>query len=335
MIKRFKDFSAFSAASLIFITAGFAVITHMNKSAGIVFLVISLLIFALYVAVLNKRNREITALSDYLSRINNGEYDLDIQDNREGEMSLLKNNLYKVVVTLRSQQEMLQRDKKYLAESLADISHQLKTPITSITMMTDLLKSEPEKEKQREFIDIINSQLSRMNWLIITLLKLSKIDADSIEFRNEEVDLKALLNDAVRPFLVTAEVNQIELCVDCPENICVLIDRNWYFEAISNIIKNCIEHTGKYGFVRVSVVESALFTKMIIRDNGTGICKEDLPHIFERFYQGKTYTSSGVGIGLALSKAIFGRQNSVVSVKSDGENGTEFEIRLYKSVSRQ
>ena len=109
--------------------------------------------------------------SQILSRVNNGEYDLDIQDNREGEMSLLKNNLYKVVVTLRSQQEMLQRDKNYLAESLADISHQLKTPITSITMMTDLLKSEPKKEKQREFIDIINSQLSRMNWLIVTLLK--------------------------------------------------------------------------------------------------------------------------------------------------------------------
>lgn len=329
MIKKFKDFAAVGAISLILAAAGFAAITYMNKQAGVIFLVVLLLIFALFFAVLNKRNREISALSDYLSRVNNGEYDLDIQDNREGEMSLLKNNLYKVVVTLRSQQEMLQRDKNYLAESLADISHQLKTPITSITMMTDLLKNETEKEKQREFIDIINSQLSRMNWLIITLLKLSKIDAGSIEFKKEKVNLKELLNGAVRPFLVTAEVNQIELGVDCPENIFVMIDGNWYAEALSNIIKNCIEHTREGGFVRVSVAESALFTRITIRDNGTGISKEDLPHIFERFYQGKSHSTSGAGIGLALSKAIFCRQNSVVNVKSESEKGTEFEIKLY------
>ncbi len=332
MIKGFKDFALVCAASLALIATGFAVITYLNKTAGIIFLAVMLVIFMLFFAFVYKRNREISALSDYLDRINSGEYELDIRDNREGEMSLFKNNLYKVVVTLRSQQEMLRKDKTYLSESLADISHQLKTPITSITMMTDLLKSEPEKEKQREFIDIINSQLSRMNWLIITLLKLSKIDAGAIEFKSEKASLRGILYDAVRPFLVNAEINGITLSVDCPDDIYVFTDSNWYTEAVSNIIKNCIEHTGNGGFVSIEALESAVFVKIIIKDNGIGIDREDLPHIFERFYQGKSRSSAGTGIGLALSKAILSRLNSVISAESEKNVGTVFEIRLYKAV---
>lgn len=332
MIKRFKDFYAVIIISLVLIAVGFVVLMYINILTSFVFLGIALAIFALFFAVFYKRNKDIRVLSDYLNHINNGEYDLDIQDNKEGEMSLLKNNLYKIVVTLRSQQELLQRDKNYLAESLADISHQLKTPITSITMMTDLLKSEPEKEKQREFIEVINGQLSRMNWLIVTLLKFSKIDAGVIEFKNEKTSIKDVLSDATKPFLINADVNQIELKTECQDNIYAEIDKNWYTEALSNIIKNCIEHTGSGGCVKISAIELALMIRIVIMDNGCGIDNEDLPHIFERFYQGKNRSESSVGIGLALSKAILSRQNSIISVKSEKDIGTEFEIKLYKTI---
>ena len=332
MINRYKEFLYAIITSLVLIAAGFGVIANMNREAAFVFLGIALAVFLIFFIITYKRIKEIRALSDYLSHINNGEFDLDIKDNKEGEMSILKNNIYKVVVTLRSQQELLLKDKKYLADSLADISHQLKTPITSITVMTDLLKNETDERKRREFLDVINSQLSRINWLIVTLLKLSKIDAGAIEFKNERVSLKNILENAVQPFLINAEVKGIELTAQCDENVLADVDKNWYTEAISNIIKNCIEHTGEGGFVSVCAYETPVLTKIIIKDNGSGIAPEDLPHIFERFYQGRNHSETSVGIGLALSKAIFNRQNSFVSVQSETGKGTEFEITLYKTI---
>lgn len=170
--------------SVLLIAAGFFALSCIHSTAAFIFIAISLIIFLLFVFITYKRIKEVHEMSDYISHISNGEYDLDIKDNKEGELSILKNNLYKIIVTLRSQQELLCKDKNYLADSLADISHQLKTPITSITMMTDLLKNETDEEKRREFTEVINSQLSRVNWLIVTLLKLSKIDAGVIEFEN-------------------------------------------------------------------------------------------------------------------------------------------------------
>ena len=332
MIKRYKEFLYAIIASLVLITVGFAVISNINRESAFVFLGISLAVFLVFFIITYKRIKEIRALSDYLSHINNGEFDLDIKDNKEGEMSILKNNIYKVVVTLRSQQELLLKDKKYLADSLADISHQLKTPITSITVMTDLLKNETDEGKRREFLDVINAQLSRINWLIVTLLKLSKIDAGAIEFKKERVSLKNILENAVQPFMINAELKGIELTAQCEEDVFADVDKNWYTEAISNIVKNCIEHTGEGGFVSVCAFETPVLTKIIIKDNGAGIAPEDLPHIFERFYQGRNHSETSVGIGLALSKAIFNRQNSLVSVKSEIDNGTEFEITLYKTI---
>ncbi|MDE6722836.1 MAG: HAMP domain-containing histidine kinase, partial [Eubacterium sp.] len=246
--------------------------------------------------------------------------------------SIIKNNLYKIIVTLRSQQELLLKDKNYLAESLADISHQLKTPITSITMMSDLLKKEEDEEKRKEFSEVIENQLSRMNWLIVTLLKLSKIDAGATEFKNSNENLKQILKKAAQPFMLGAEINGIDLSVACEEDISVYVDANWYIEAVSNIIKNCIEHTQEGGFVKVSAKETAVFTRISIQDNGSGIAKEDLPHVFERFYQGKNHSEASVGIGLALSKAIFNNQNSIVEVKSKENCGTEFEITIHKVI---
>ena len=332
MIKRYKDFLYAIIASAVFIAVGFIVIIHISKPSAFVFLGFSLAVFAVFFVITYKRISEIRQMSEYLRRINDGEFDLDITDNQEGEMSILKNNIYKVVVTLRSQQELLLKDKNYLADSLADISHQLKTPITSITVMTDLLKTETDEGKRREFLEVINSQLLRINWLITTLLKISRIDAGAIEFKNERESLKSIIENAAKPFLINAEVKGIELTTECSGGIFAEVDKNWYTEAISNIVKNCIEHTAEGGAVSVCAFETPVLTKIIIKDNGSGIPPEDLPHIFERFYQGRNHSETSVGIGLALSKAILNRQNSLISVQSEINKGTEFEITLYKTV---
>ena len=331
MIKRYREFYFAVLISLFAAAAGFIVLLKINLTAAVIFIFACLAVFLPFFTVTFLRARDIRALSDYLNHINNGEFDLDITDNKEGEMSILKNNIYKVVVTLRAQQELLLKDKIYLADSLADISHQLKTPITSITVMTDLIKNETDEKKRREFLDIINSQLSRMNWLTVTLLKLSKIDAGAVEFKNEMVNLKKIIENAVKPFYINAEVKGIELTEECDENISVCVDANWYSEALSNIVKNCVEHTDS-GYVKVSAFTAPMFTKIVIEDSGAGISKEDLPHIFERFYQCGRRSETSVGIGLALSKAIFSRQNSSVFVSSAENEGTRFEITLYKTV---
>lgn len=332
MIKRYKDLSIALIISIAAMAAGFCLIYSTNHKCAFVFLGVVLIVLITFMLITYKRINTIRNLDSYLNAISNGDYDLDIKDNSEGELSIIKNNLYKIVVTLRSQQEMLLKDKNYLAQSLADISHQLKTPITSITMMSDLLKNEEDEEKRKEFLTVIENQLSRMNWLIVTLLKLSKIDAGATEFKNSRASLKKILDKAAQPFYLTAEIAGIDLSVSCDDNIFVEVDSNWYIEAVSNIIKNCIEHTDKGGFVQVEAQETPVFTKVIIQDNGAGIAKEDLPHVFERFYQGKNHSETSVGIGLALSKAIFNNQNSVINVSSEEGSGTEFEIIIHKII---
>ena len=332
MIKRYKDFLYAIIGSAILIAGGFIAIFNINRASAVIFLIVSVAIFAAFFLITYQRIREIRIMSEYLRRINDGEFDLDIKDNQEGELSILKNNIYKVVVTLRSQQELLLKDKNYLADSLADISHQLKTPITSITVMTDLLKTETDEGKRRAFLEVINSQLSRINWLIVTLLKLSRIDAGAVEFKKERTNLGEIIENAAKPFLINADVKGIELTTECDKDVFADVDRNWYTEAISNIIKNCIEHTEEGGAVSVSAFETPVLTKIIIEDNGSGIAPEDLPHIFERFYQGRNHSETSVGIGLALSKAILNRQNSLIDVKSEIGKGTRFEITLYKTV---
>ena len=332
MIRKYKDLVIALLISFIAVAAGFYAIYKISEKGAFIFLAVSALIIIIFLFITYKRINTIKNLKSYLNAISNGDYDLDIKDNSEGELSIIKNNLYKIVVTLRSQQELLLKDKNYLAESLADISHQLKTPITSITMMSDLLKNEEDEEKRKEFSEVIDNQLSRMNWLIVTLLKLSKIDAGATEFKNSNANLKSILKKAVQPFMLGAEINGIDLSVACDDDIFIYADSNWYIEAVSNIVKNCIEHTEQGGYVKVSAKETPVFTKICIQDNGSGIAKEDLPHVFERFYQGKNHSESSVGIGLALSKAILNNQNSIVEVKSTENCGTEFEITIHKVI---
>ena len=256
---------------------------------------------------------------------------MNIDDNTEGELSILKNNLYKVITLLQSQNEYLKNDKLYLADSIADISHQLKTPLTSMMVMCELLENEEKPDKRQEFVSVINNQLSKMKWLITNILKISKLDADATEFKRDEVSISKVLDDSLKPFALTAELKNIVI-QNGANDFVFNGDASWTVEAVSNIVKNCLEHTNDGGKITISSDSTNLYNKLTISDNGCGIAEEDLPHIFERFYHGKNSSKDSVGIGLALAKTVFEKENASVIVESEQGRGSVFEIRFYKSV---
>lgn len=297
----------------------------------VICLILGVIVVATSLKLKSDRYKKLAELNDYLSLICAGEYNLDIIDNEEGELSILKNNLYKVTILLRSQNELLKKDKLYLADSLADISHQLKTPLTSMMVMTELLKDEQDEEKRNEFIKIIENQLDKMKWLILNLLKLSKLDSGTIEFNREEISIRTIIEQSLKPLLVTAELKNIEIINDF-NDFSIQADKNWTVESFENIIKNCIEHSDKGSTIEITTEVTNVYKSVKIKDNGSGIEEADLQHIFERFYRGKNSANDSVGIGLALSKAIIEKENGKIFVTSKVGSGTEFEIRFYNSI---
>ncbi|WP_078434059.1 sensor histidine kinase [Metabacillus halosaccharovorans] len=278
------------------------------------------------------RYREIEKLSNYLRKITNGDYNLDIRDNAEGELSILKNDIYKVTLMLSEQSSYLQQDKVRLTNAISDISHQLKTPLTSMMMMADLL-SHPTLDvaKRKEFTHNIQAQLERIEWLVSSLLKLAKIDADIVQFKKDTVPANVLVQKAVQSVLIPMDIKQVSLKVS-GDDVSFLVDLNWTSEALINILKNCIEHTGEGGSISISFVENTLYTELKIQDSGKGILKEDLPYIFKRFYKGKNAGEESVGIGLALSYSIIKSQHGDIEVKSEIGKGTTFLIKFYKQI---
>ena len=279
------------------------------------------------------RYKQIEKLSQYLKRIAGGEYSLDIRDNDEGELSILKSEIYKVTVTLSEQAELLKKDKVFLADSISDISHQIKTPLTSMSVMTDLISDQNlPPDKRLEFTKNIRSQLERLEWLVASLLKLSKIDAGTIEFKKEQVNVKKLICNATEPLLIPIEIKEQTLEITGDENAQFVGDFNWSSEAVTNIVKNCIEHTSVGGRIIIDFHETSLYTIIQVTDNGEGIDKSDLPYIFNRFYKGKDTEKESIGIGLAMSKSILENQDGTIEAISEKNKGTQFIIKIYKSI---
>ncbi|WP_296967535.1 sensor histidine kinase KdpD [uncultured Eubacterium sp.] len=302
-----------------------------SKICAVLCFALGIILIMIFAAVTKRRYKNLNELNDYLSLVCKGIYDMNIDDNTEGELSILKNNLYKVITLLQSQNEYLKNDKLYLADSIADISHQLKTPLTSMMMMCELLENEENPDKRQEFVAVINNQLSKMKWLITNILKISKLDADATEFKREEVSISKVLDDSLKPFVLTAELKNIAI-QNGANDFVFNGDESWTVEAVSNIVKNCLEHTNDGGKIIIASDSTNLYNKLTISDNGCGIAEEDLPHIFERFYHGKNSSKDSVGIGLALAKTVFEKENASVSVESKQGRGSVFEIRFYKSI---
>ena len=267
-----------------------------------------------------------------INQIKNKKYDLNIEENTEDELSNLKNELYKITIMLKEESEISKKDKENLKMSVEDISHQLKTPLTSITIMLDNLKDNPnmEEKTKQKFIFEISKQVEWINWLVISMLKLSKLDANVVQFYDEKINLKKFIGEIIKNLEIPIEVKNQKIIIDGDENVSFIGDYKWQQEAITNIIKNCIEHNANNGTIYINYEENSLFTKITIRDEGEGIPKEDLKHIFERFYRGKNSSENSVGIGLALAKNIIEKNNGMINCKSELDKGTEFVIKYMK-----
>jgi signal transduction histidine kinase len=275
---------------------------------------------------------QVAGLSIYLRQIEAGHYALDVRDNGEGSFSLLKNDLYKVTVRLREQAELLQKDKAALSNQITDISHQIKTPLTSMGVLADLLADDPPEEDRRVFVERLRAQLGRIQWLVSALLKLARLDAGTAAFKSEPVDVRRLIERALEPLQIPLEIKMQHLEVHGDDNACFTGDLNWSAEALTNVVKNCIEHTPEGGRIEISYGANALYTEIIISDDGKGIASRDLPNIFNRFYRGENAGENSIGIGLALAKAILIAQGGDISVRSQPGVGTSFAIRVFRGV---
>ena len=310
--------------------AGAAAGYFLPEYAYLVCLLFCLAEIAVFTGYTMRRYRQMEKLSDYLKRIGRGDYSLDIRDNVEGELSILKNEIYKVTTRLREQAEYNLREKYYLADALSDISHQLKTPLTSMMVMTDLLKEEGlPTDKREEFTDTIRAQLIRIEWLVTSLLKLSRLDAGTIVLESRPVPAAEVIGRAAQHLLIPMELKGIEFEVQGEENVTFPGDLSWSAEAFANILKNCMEHTPSGGRIRVMYEENHLYTVISVEDNGEGIAAEDLPHIFERFYKGKNAGADSVGIGLAMAYEILAKEQGKIDVTSKEGEGTRFRVKFY------
>lgn len=301
----------------------------ISTAAGIVAGAASLLFILSLLFFTRWRYRQLARLASYLKRINSGDYALDVRDNTEGELSILKSEIYKTTVMLRERSALLLRDKAVLETALSDISHQLKTPLTSMLMMTDLLCDNNLPEHQRRaFTGRIRSQLERIQWLVSALLKLSRLDAKAVDFKQAHISVNALIEKASAPLLILMELKNQSLVIK-DGGMALSCDNNWTAEALLNILKNCVEHTPEGGEIMITCEANPLYTQLKITDSGSGIPKEDLPYIFKRFYRGKNAADDSIGIGLAMAAAIISEQGGTLDAQST-PGGSVFTIRFPK-----
>lgn len=269
-------------------------------------------------------------LTDDIDKILHGRKDIRINDNLEGELSVLQNELSKMLIILNEQNDKLKNEKKFLSDSIADISHQLRTPLTSINLILSLLH-EPDisDEKRLELLHKLSQLIARTDYLINVLLKMSKIDAGTVTFEKKQVKVEKLIAKAVEPLEVALELKGQTLITDLRDES-LIGDLSWTTEAIGNIIKNCHEHTPQGGTITFKAKSTPIYTEITISDSGSGIDREDLTHIFERFYKGKNSSDNSFGIGLALAQTIITGQDGTIKASNSRDGGAEFTIRFYK-----
>lgn len=303
-----------------------------NPVCGVQVLAVCTILNAVHLLNTYKRYQKIQDLSADINRILHQDVQISFDKYEEGELAILESEVQKMVVRLREQQQQLLDDKKYLADSIADISHQIRTPLTSINLLVSFL-SEPDitEEKRKKTIRELYELLSRIDWLITTLLKISKLDAGTIQLKREETTIKTLIEKSIEPLLIPIELRGQEIKVEAQGTF--QGDMKWTSEAIGNIVKNCMEHTPAGGNLYVKATENTLYCEIMIEDTGCGIAPEDLPHIFERFYKGKNSSDKSFGVGLALARGIILAQNGTVKAENKKEGGARFTIRFYKELS--
>lgn len=295
-------------------------------------LFISLMLFFLN-QFKKSENKDLEIIIDYLEKINKHNYELKIEENEEGNLSILKNEIYKTAVYLNEQASKSQEEKEKLKVFLSDISHQLKTPLTSINLMIDniLDNNNLSLEEKRKILFQIKHKIKHINSLILILLKLAKFDSNTIVFKRQNNDLLTIINEASKNVSALADLKNIEININSNDNINIYCDYKWEVEALTNIIKNCIEYSLENSKIDIFINDNNLYTKLTIKDYGKGMDKEEIKNIFKRFYKGNNSFNDSIGIGLSLAKNIIEKDNGLISVKSKKNNGTEFIIKYFKN----
>lgn len=294
-------------------------------------IILFMLVSITYLIFIKNQYRKINKIDKYMNKILNNDYSLDIRDYVEGDISTLKNDVYKMTIKLKEQTELSIKDKKYLEETLADISHQIKTPLTSMYVINDILSdNDLDKKSQIEFLNKNRNQLERIEWLVTTLLKISRLDSGMVTLKRDNINIEDLINKTIEPIKIMAELKNISIETNI-ETTNFYLDFNWTLEALTNILKNACEHTNNNGSIKIEVNENPLYLNIKIIDNGVGISESDKKHIFDRFYKGKTNKDS-IGIGLNMAKKIINLQNGEIECISKINEGTTFDIKFYKKV---
>ena len=289
-------------------------------------------VLGLNIFYLIRRYRRLSELSESIDRILHGQEELLIAGSDEGELSILGSQVRKMTAALKERTDQLAAEKIMLSDAIADMFHQMRTPITSMSLQLSLLSdSDITYEKRLELIRELKKQLERLHWLTETLLKMSKLDADTVTFRQDGVSVKELINKSCSPFLIPLELKGVALEVKAGTEV-FTGDLSWTAEAIGNLVKNCMEHTPEGGRIVIEALETSLFTQIEVCDSGSGFDPPDIPHLFERFYRGRNSSESSIGIGLALSRAIIVRQNGTINASNAPEGGAVFTVKFYKTV---
>ena len=303
----------------------------------IITVVLALIVIALVIFIIvdrNKRKKDLDELIDFLTKVQDRDSFPDLGLEAEGRMLILRSEIYKLASTLQEQYSGEVKKNAYLADMLSNVSHQIKTPLTAINLMTDALKSGNMDEAQRRrCIANIEDQTDHITWLVRSLLALAEIDAGVLVLKKEPVKAIEIIDGIVSGIAVEADLKDVLIDVKVSSDIELMCDKRWMTEALTNIIKNSLQHTSEGGRIAISAEDTNLSTNIRIEDNGCGIAKKDLPHIFERFYHGEKSDPNSNGIGLSLSKQIINSQNGTISCESEEERGTIFEIKIYKSAT--
>ena len=321
--------------SLVLLGLATAILTLIAMSisiaAGGLILISGLVAIAIHLSTEYYRYKKLQKLSSDLDKLLVSGTPLPIREYSEGELSILANQIQKITLRLTESAEAIKADKVYLADSLADISHQLRTPLTAMNLTTTMLRNpELSTEKRMELTGELRSLLTRTEWLVETLLKLSKLDAGTVKLTQQKISVRKLIDRAAAPIAIPMDLRNQRLIVHCKEEA-FTGDPIWTAEAIGNILKNCMEHTPEGGTITITAQDTALYTQIEVQDTGAGFDAKDIPHLFERFYKGTNASENSYGIGLALARTVITAQNGTVQAMN-GEAGAKFVIKFYKQV---
>lgn len=317
----------------LFLTVAIVALSYLiNREYAIFSLIICIIFLIFHFAITYRQYGKLRDLSLEIDKILNGNKSTDLQKYSEGELSVLYSDIRKMTLKLENQAEILRKEKNYLADSIADISHQIRTPLTSINIVTSFLAEENLSDNRRtELTRELFALLKNIEWLINSLLKISKLDAGTIKFDNEKINLFNLVKKSAESIAIPMDLKSQKLIINSNKKEYFFGDFNWTVEAVENILKNCMEATPDSGTVTVNLQETPIFSEIVITDNGKGIDEKDLPNLFKRFYKGKSSSSSSIGIGLALAKMIIVSQNGAIKAENNKDKGAKFTIRFYKT----